>query len=513
MKSSPFWPSPLDAHNTQLGALVRPDGWENPDPAGVYNLLVVGAGTAGLISAAIAASLGAKVALVEKRLMGGDCLNSGCIPSKTLIRSARAMDQWRKAASFGLPEFAPPTADFAAVMERVRGIRARVAHADAAERYRAMGVDVFFGEGRFTGPRSLEVAGQSLRFAKAVIATGAKAVTPSIPGIDTVEYLTNDSLFELTAQPEHLVIIGGGPIGCEMAQAFRRLGSQVTIVQSSRFLPHEDPEASAALAGVFQHEGIEVLLDAKVLEASRGSGDTKQLLVAHNGSERRITGDALLVGAGRAAEVRGMGLELAGVEYDAHKGILVDDFLRTRNARIYAAGDCCMAWKFTHAAEAAAQIVVQNALFMGRKRLSRLLMPWCTYTDPEIAHVGMYEKDAAVKGVAVDSFKFSMAENDRAVTDGETQGFVKIMVKKGTDRILGATIVAAHAGEMINEITAVMVAGAGLNVLGRVIHPYPTQAEAIKRTAWLHKKSRLTPWVRSLLNKWLRWSRLIAGDR
>ena len=208
-----------------------------------------------------------------------------------------------------------------------------------------------------------------------------------------------------------------------------------------------------------------------------------------------------------------MGLELAGVEYDAHKGILVDDFLRTSNARIYAAGDCCMAWKFTHAAEAAAQIVVQNALFMGRKRLSRLLMPWCTYTDPEIAHVGMYEKDAAAKAIAVDSFKFSMAENDRAVTEGETQGFVKIMVKKGTDRILGATIVAAHAGEMINEITAVMVAGAGLNVLGRVIHPYPTQAEAIKRTAWLHKKSRLTPRVRSLLNKWLRWSRLIAGDR
>ena len=513
MNSSPFWPSPLDAHNTQLGSLVRPDGWENPEPAGVYNLVVVGAGTAGLISAAIAASLGAKVALVEKRLMGGDCLNSGCIPSKTLIRSARALDQWRKAASFGLPGLAPPPADFAAVMERVRGIRARVAHADAAERYREMGVDVFFGEGRFTGPRSLEVGGQTLRFAKAVIATGARAVTPSIPGIDAVEYLTNDSLFELTTQPEHLIIIGGGPIGCEMAQAFRRLGSQVTIVQSSRFLPHEDPEASAMLAGVFQHEGIEVLLDAKVLEASRGGGDTKQLLVAHNGSERRITGDALLVGAGRAAEVRGMGLELAGVEYDAHKGILVDDFLRTSNVRIYAAGDCCMAWKFTHAAEAAAQIVVQNALFMGRKRLSRLLMPWCTYTDPEIAHVGMYEKEAAAKGLAVDFFKFSMTENDRAVTDGETQGFVKIMVKKGTDRILGATIVAAHAGEMISEITAIMVAGVGLNALGRVIHPYPTQAEAIKRAAWLYKKSRLTPWVRSLLNRWLRWSRRSAGDR
>jgi len=497
---------PDDEHNQRLLGNVHPNAWKNPEPSGTYNLVAIGAGTAGLISAIGTAGLGGKVALIERHLMGGDCLNVGCVPSKALIRPSRLAAEMRNAADFGLSPSTIGAADFPKVMERLRRIRADISINDSVQRYADKGVDVFIGEAKFTGPHTVEVGGQEIQFKKAVVTTGARALHPEIQGLEEAGFLTNETVFSLTELPEHLIVIGGGPIGCELAQAFRRLGSRVTIIQRSRFLSREDPEASALLAEVFDREGIEVLLDAEV-QSVVATGNTKTLHIAQNGTAITIEGDRILVGMGRVPNVGNLGLEAAGVEYDTRKGIHVNDNLRTTNPNIYAAGDCCMQHKFTHAADAAAQIVIQNALFGGKKKLSALNMPWCTYTAPEIAHVGIYEHHAKEQGIATDSYKFEMAENDRAIAEGETDGFVKVTVKKGTDQILGATIVAAHAGEMINEVSVAMAAKMGLGKIGGVIHPYPTQSEAIKRVAGLYNQTRLTPTVAKLMKKWLAWQR------
>lgn len=495
---------PLDGHNLQLLANVHPSDWVNPAPKPRYDLVVIGAGTAGLITAAGAAGLGARVALVERHLMGGDCLNVGCVPSKALIRPARLAAEMRHAADFGLTPAEASATDFPQVMERLRRIRAEISRNDSARRYRdKLGVEVFIGEAKFSAPDAVEVGGQALRFKKAVLATGARAVHPRVDGLEETGFRTNETIFNRTELPRHLVVIGGGPIGCELAQAFRRLGSAVTIVQNSRFLPREDPEASALLALIFKREGIRVLLEANVVKAQK-AGDRKQVVVAHGGKEETLEADEILIGAGRAPNVEGLNLETVGVEYEPRKGIQVDDHLRTTNPSIYAAGDCCMAWKFTHAADAAARIVIQNALFKGRAKLSALTMPWCTYTDPEVAHVGLYEAEAQEQGIETAVFKVDMADIDRARADGETEGFVKVLVRKGTDRILGATIVSAHAGDMISEISVAMAAKAGLGTLAGVIHPYPTQAEAIKRVADAYNRTRLTPRVAALLKWWVR---------
>ncbi len=499
--------SPRDACNRALLGNVHPPEWRNPDPQPIYNLVVIGAGTAGLISAAGAAGLGAKVALVERHLMGGDCLNVGCVPSKSLIRSARLATEMKKAAEFGLTGGDVRQDDFPRVMQRLRRIRAEISRHDSASRYRdELGVDLFLGEATFCGPDAVEVGGKQLRFKKAVIATGASAVHPRIEGLADTGFLTNETVFNLTELPRQLIVVGGGPIGCELAQAFRRLGADVSIVQHSRFLPREDPDASAILARVFEREGIRVLLDADT-KLVRRQGGRRQVIVTHNGQDEILEGEQILIGAGRAPNVDGLNLDAAGVQYDPRRGVIVDDFLRTSNPRIYAAGDCCMAWKFTHAADAAARLVIQNALFKGRARLSRLIMPWCTYTDPEIAHVGLYEYDAAERGVETDTFRVEMADIDRAQADGQTEGFVKVLVRKGTDRILGATIVSAHAGEMISEISVAMAANAGLKTLSAAIHPYPTQTEALKRVADAYNRTRLTPTIKKLLAGWLRWQR------
>ena len=499
-------PMPMDEHNQRLVDNVHPEDWKNPVPDGTYNLVAIGAGTAGLISAIGTAGLGGKVALIERHLMGGDCLNVGCVPSKALIRPSRLAAEMHSAAEFGLSPSETSREDFPKVMERLRRIRADISTNDSAQRYTDKGVDVFIGEARFTGRNTVEVEGQEIQFKKAVITTGARAVHPDIPGIEETGYLTNETVFSLTELPEHLIVIGGGPIGCELAQAFRRLGSQVTIIEKMRFLPREDPEASTILADSFEREGIDVQLTSTVKKVRSEEG-IKIITVEQLGQEREVVGDQIMVGLGRAPNVSNLGLKAAGADFDVRTGIVVDDNLRTTNPNIYAAGDCCMMHKFTHAADAAAQIVIQNALFGGRKRLSSLNMPWCTYTDPEIAHVGLYEHNAKDKGIETDSYKFEMAENDRAKAEGDTEGFVKVVVKKGTDQILGATIVAAHAGEMINEISVAMAAGMGLGKIGGVIHPYPTQSEAIKRVAGLYNQTRLTPTVTRLMKKWLAWQR------
>ncbi len=494
---------PHDAYDEILAQRTSPQDWVNPEPAPMYSMVAVGGGTAGLIVSIIVASLGGKVALVERGFMGGDCLVTGCVPSKSLIRPARLAHEMLHAARLGLGPKDNDVNDFTNIMHRLRRIRADISVHDSAERYTAMGVDVFRGHARFTGEHSLEVNGKTLHFKKAALCTGARAMHPQVEGLAEVGYLTNENVFNLTALPQQLTVLGGGPIGCELAQAFSRLGSKVTIVQRSTFLSNEDPEASALLAKVFADEGIEVLLHTKVLRAEKGAHGKKILVVQQeNGQELRVESDEILIGAGRVPNVEDLGLEQAGVRYTA-KGIEVDDTLRTSNKDIFAAGDCCMAWKFTHAADAAAQIVVQNALFMGKKRLSSLVMPWCTYTDPEIAHVGLYERDAQKQGIEVDFYSIDMKEIDRAIADGETLGFVKVMVKKGSDKILGATIVSSHAGEMISTITTAMVGGMGLGALANVIHPYPTQSSAIKRVAGLYKKSTLTPRIAKVLRWWL----------
>lgn len=494
--------SPLDTHNETLIANVHPGDWTNPTPADRYHLVVVGAGTAGLIAASFAAGAGARVALVERHLMGGDCLNVGCVPSKSLIRSSRVFAELRDAAALGW-RVGPGEADFGAVMERMRRIRARISPNDSATRYRdEKGVDVFLGAGRFTSETSLEVEGATLRFGKAVIATGARAARLPVPGLDEVGYLTNETVFNLTVRPRRLAVIGGGPIGSELAQAFRRLGSDVTLLEmGDHILGREDPDAAALVQTAMLGDGVRVVLGCSI-ERVEAQGDEKVIHFDADGPQR-LTVDQILVGAGRSPNTDGLGLDVAGVSFD-RRGVTVDDTLQTSNPRIYAAGDICMAWKFTHAAEDAARIAVQNALFPGRRRLSTLTMPWCTYTDPEVAHVGLYEHQAAARGIPVDTFTHHWRDVDRAIADGEEDGFVRIHVRKGSDEILGATVVARHAGEMISELTLAMVGKLGLGTVANVIHPYPTQADAVRRAAFQYSVTRVTPLVKRLLGLWLR---------
>jgi pyruvate/2-oxoglutarate dehydrogenase complex dihydrolipoamide dehydrogenase (E3) component len=497
--------SPMDEHNKKLVSYVHPPDWVNPQPADCYDLVVIGAGTAGLVVAAGAAGLdvGLKVALVEKHLMGGDCLNVGCVPSKCVIRSSRVVGEMWEAGAFGIRPPEHIEVDFPAVMERMRKLRAGISHHDSASRFQSMGIDVFLGSGRFSSDNTVDVGDKKLRYKKAVIATGARAVRPSIEGIEEAGFLTNETVFSLTQRPERLAVMGGGPIGCELAQAFHRLGCEVALFhRGSHILNKEDADAAEIVQNVFIREGIRLVLGCQMQRVEMTSAG-KTLYYTCNGKSESVTVDEVLVGAGRDPNVEGLNLERVGVEYDPRKGVKVNDYLQTTNPKIYAAGDICMNWKFTHAADAAARIVIKNTLFspfgLGRSKLSSLVMPWVTYTDPEIAHVGMYEHEAQEKGIDVNTIKIPFSSVDRAIADGETEGFVKIHLKKGTDKILGATIVASHAGDMISEITLAMIGDVGLGKISSVIHPYPTQAEAIKKAADSYRRTLLTPRTKSFL--------------
>lgn len=498
---------PLDTHNKTLRAHTHPPDWTNPTPSGRYNLVVVGAGTAGLVTAAGAAGLGAKVALVERGLLGGDCLNVGCVPSKALIRSARAVGDVRDAGKFGVTVGSEFHADFDEVMKRMRRLRADISHHDSAARFRDMGIDVYLGDARFEGRHTLSVGGQILEFARAAITTGGRPSELPIEGLREAGYLTNETLFSLTELPRRLAVIGAGPIGCEMAQAFARLGSQVTLVESDpRILTKEDVDAAGRVEAALRRDGIEIICGGKTLKV-RCDGAEKVLVLTCDGHDHEVRADEILLGAGRTPNVENLGLEAAGVVFDKRGGVEVNDFLQTTNNDIYAAGDVCSKFKFTHAADAMARIVIQNALFFGRSKASDLVMPWCTYTDPEIAHVGLYEEQAKEKGYDVDTIRVEMSEVDRGVLDGEEEGLLKVHLKKGSDRILGATLVARHAGEMISELTLAMTAGVGLGGVAKTIHCYPTQAEIIKKAADAYNRSRLTPRVSSLFRSLLAWRR------
>ena len=496
---------PLDAYEQERLANVRPSEWRNPQPADRYDFVVIGAGPAGLVAAHGAAALGAKVALVERELLGGDCLNIGCVPSKAILRTARLYAEMRTADRYGAQIPGDIRVDFPAVMQRMRGIRARISRADSAQRLVSAGVDVFFGEARFTGADTVAVDGAKLRFKKAMIATGARPDTPAIPGLIEAGFLTNENVFDLVELPRRLLVIGGGPLGCELAQAFCRFGAQTTIVQEvPMFLPKEERDAAQILSDAFARDGIEVRLNTKAVNV-RVEGGLKLVDLVSDDYKSTVAVDAILTGVGRLPNVESLNLEAAGVDSQAATGVRVNDFLQTSNPRIYAAGDACLEHKFTHTADASARIVVRNALFLGREKLSALTIPWCTYTDPEIAHVGLYVRQARERDIPVKTFTIPMHDVDRAIADSEETGFVKIHVKERTDRIVGATIVARHAGDMINEITLAMVAGIGLRTLARVIHAYPTQAEAIKMAADAYSRTRLTPTIRSLLRRWLAW--------
>lgn len=495
-----------DPFDNELDRHVAPADWINPIPAKRYHLVVIGGGPAGLVAAAGAAGLGAKVALIEKHRLGGDCLIYGCVPSKALLKSARVAATVRDAAEFGVEVSAGTRVDFDAVLNRMRQLRTSLAPHDSAERFRGLGVDVFFGEGQFTAGDTIDVAGQTLRFRRALIATGGRAEVPGIHGLAEAGFVTNETVFSLTSLPRRLVVIGAGPIGCELAQAFARFGSQVTLIASRQnILAKEDGDVASVVEAALRRDGIELLANARVLRVSRDAGG-KQVAIEQGGDSCHRVADELLVAVGRVPNVSNLGLPNAGVEFDSKVGVRVDDHFRTTNRAVFAAGDVCSRFQFTHAADAMARIVLQNALFPGRGKGSSLVIPRCTYTDPEVAAVGLTEAEARERCIAVDVLVEEMSHNDRAVLDGETSGFAKVLLKRGTDQIIGAMIVASNAGDMLNEITLAMTAKLGLSSLAKTIHPYPTQGEILKRLADQSQRRRLTPFVKRIFTKWFAWT-------
>ncbi|HET9581328.1 MAG TPA: FAD-containing oxidoreductase [Gemmatimonadota bacterium] len=497
---------PGAAHDHIRESLVRPAGWGNPPPAGRYDLVVLGAGTAGLVAAAGAAGLGARVAVVERGLMGGDCLNHGCVPSKALLASARRAAEARRAASYGVL-VERVGIDFAAIMERMRRIRAGLAEHDSAARFRDLGVDVFLGEGQFDGRDAVEVEGARLPFRHGLVATGGAPLVPSVPGLLEGGFLTNETIFDLQALPRRLAVVGAGPVGCELAQAFARFGAAVTLVEAQgRILPSDEPDAAAVLADALTGEGIRILTGHQ-LERVEGGVPPGSLFVRGPEGLVRVEADAILVATGRRPTVDGIGLDRAGIEHDLERGIRVDDRLRTTNRSVYAAGDVAGRHRFTHMADAEARIVLRNAFFPGRRKASALHVPWCTFTDPEVGRVGHSAASAAEAGIAVDSFTLPLSRVDRFVLEGEEMGFARVHVRRGSDEVVGATVVGAHAGELIGVVALTMRAGAGLAALADTVFPYPTRSEALRKVAGEWQRSRLTPRIRRLLEGWFRWRR------
>jgi pyruvate/2-oxoglutarate dehydrogenase complex dihydrolipoamide dehydrogenase (E3) component len=405
--------------------------------------------------------------------------------------------------------------DFSAVMARMRKLRARISQNDSAQRYAKLGVDVYIGSGRFLGFDTVQVEGSAgdriLTFAKAAVCTGARATVPATPGLEEAGYLTNETIFSLTELPQRLGVIGAGPIGCELAQSFARFGSQVYLIEATHgILPNEDRDAAEIVEQRMLRDGVKLLCCGKDLRVEKVEGG-KRLMVDSHGQQYDVSVDEILVGVGRTPNVERIGLEAAGVAYDKN-GIRVNARLQSTNPNIFAAGDVCSRYKFTHAADAMAQIVIQNALFphplgLGYTSVDSLVMPWCTFTEPEVAHVGMYERDAKEKGIEVETYTYKLDDVDRAILDGDQEGFARIHIKKGTDKILGATIVAAHAGDLISEFSVAMKAGAGAKTIAGTIHPYPTQAEVNKKVVNLWRKAHFIQRTKTLLTKLFAWMR------
>ena len=469
-------------HDARWRRLVFPPDYRNPTPATRYNLTVIGAGPAGLVVAIAAAGLGARVALVERHAMGGDCLNVGCVPSKTLLAGA----------SSGL--------SLALAMERVRAVRAAIAVHDSVERYSAAGVDVFLGNASFADPHELRVGEARLRTRRAVIATGARAHVPPLPGLVDIAPLTNETVFDLTEQPRRLAVLGAGPVGCELAQAFARLGTQVELLEvAPQILPQEESEAAQLVAESLARDGVRLRLGARVASASRTAAG-KTLLLADGAP---VVADEVLVAAGRVRNLEGLALERAGVRADASAGVAVNARLQTSHPHIYAAGDVCSALQFTHVADAQARIVVRNALFPGSASAERLVIPWCTYTRPELARVGPSGRELGRTGRAFDRYRVEFGELDRGRTDDAADGYAEVLTARGTDRILGATIVGKDAGEQLAPVVLALTRGLGLKSLESLVLPYPTRSEYLRRIIDAYSRTRLTPLTARTLRWWL----------
>jgi pyruvate/2-oxoglutarate dehydrogenase complex dihydrolipoamide dehydrogenase (E3) component len=489
-----------------LDRLVRPHGWRNPQPRDIYDLVVIGGGTAGLVSAVGAAGLGARVALVEQKRLGGDCLNTGCVPSKAILRTARAVGEIRRAADLGV-HTGRFDVDFGAVMRRMRQRRAELAVNDSAERLTRLGIDLFFGAGFFINPRELALGSTSLRFRRAVIATGSRPAVPPIDGLADTPYLTNETVFGLTERPGCLLAIGAGPIGCELSQALARLGTQVVLFdQSPRVLPNDDPDGSMVVQRALIRDGVQLKLTTDVRRVSRrGEALVVRFRRSPDHPDEEIEGDGLLIATGRTPDVSGLDLERAGIQAGP-QGVVVDDRLRTGNRRVYAAGDVCSRFQFTHAADAMARIAIQNALLFGRRTASALTIPWCTYTDPQVAHVGLTPDSARARGEPVQTITVPLADVDRGVLDDETEGFLRVHHQRG--RVAGCTIVSSQAGDLIGLASNLIGRRARMAELSSTIFPYPTQAEAYRKAGDAYRRTLLTPRVRRAFERYfelVRW--------
>ena len=472
-----------DANERALLARVRPPDWVNPKPRALYDLAILGAGPAGLAAAEMAVSTGLSVALIERNVIGGNSLDVGSIPSKAMISSAARVAAFRDTYRFGVVKPAPPPVDFGAVMARMKRLRARIAGYHSAARLRDLGVDVFFSNAQFAGSHSLEINSGQISFKKALVATGARPKASDIPGFEQLNYFTSSTIFDITALPERLAIVGGGPLGCELAQAFCRLGSHVIIIQNEpKFLPNEERDAAELLSWALSRDGVEVRLNTSVTAGQMSNG-IKTLVTLNNGIRDQVQANEILLSVGRVPNVEDLNLSKAGVDCLPSTGIEVDAFLCTRNPDIYAAGDVCSTHKFANVAEASGRLAVTNAFFSRDRQQSSQNIPWCTFCAPEIARIGLDVASARQQSIPVRSYTVMMQDVDRAITDGMEDGFVKICVRDGTDEILGATIVAARASEMINEMSVIMSAGVGMRALAEILHTYPTQSDAIRMAA------------------------------
>lgn len=472
-----------------------------------YNMVVIGGGSAGLVSAYIASAVKAKVALIEKHKMGGDCLNTGCVPSKALIRSAKILNYYKRAKEFGLKSLGAEF-DFAEVMERVQKVVKEVEPHDSIERYTSLGVECITGAARIRSPYEVEVNGKVLTTKNIVVATGASPLVPPIPGLSEVSFLTSDNLWNLRHLPKKLVVLGGGPIGCELAQSFARFGSKVTLVEMApRIMSREDRDVSEIITKGFEKEGISVLAGHKALRVDKSD---KALVCEFSGKEIRIPFDEILVALGRKANVKGFGLEELGIEISSRGTVVADEYLRTTNfPNIYVCGDVTGPYQFTHTASHQAWYVAVNSLFSPLKsyKVDYRVIPWCTFTDPEVARVGLNEQEAKEKGIAVEITKYGIDDLDRAIAEGEAHGFVKVLTKPGTDKILGVTIVGDHAGDIISEYVAAIKHGFGLNKILGTIHIYPTLAEANKYAAGVWKKANAPKKALEFLASYHAWRR------
>lgn len=471
-----------------------------------FDICVIGGGAAGLVVAAGGASLGAKVALVEKHKMGGDCLHYGCIPSKTLLQSARVAHTMANADDFAIPGHTP-RADLSTVMERVASVIKSIEPHDSPERFRELGVDVILGAGQFTDSQTFTVNGREIRAKHFVIATGSRAAIPAIEGIENTPYLTNEQVFDLREPVDSLIVIGGGPIGIEMAQAFGRLGSQVYVIQrGTQILPKEDPDMAEVVATQLRKEGVQLLTEHNPIRVEGSTGNIQLTLQDSNGNEKTISASHLLVAAGRLPNVEKLGLEAAGVEL--HNGHIISDArLRTSNKRIFAAGDVVGGPQFTHMAEHHAGVVLRNAIFRMPAKIEKKVIPWATFSEPELACVGLSETEAEQQGIRHKVYSFPFQDMDRAKADGTTEGFAKIITTpKG--KLLGAAIVGPHAGELIHEYVLAIAKGMSAADLSSVIHIYPTLAQINRRVADARMKEGLTPTAK----KWIKRIFRLRGD-